>query len=96
MLFRSDEPGIYIEGKYGIRTENELVCRKGTENQYGQFMEFEILTLTPVDLDGILPEEMTEQERGWLNAYHQRVYEELAPYMSEEEQAWLRNCTRPI
>ena len=95
-MVTTDEPGIYIEGKYGIRTENELVCRKGTENQYGQFMEFEILTLTPVDLDGILPEEMTEQERGWLNAYHQRVYEELAPYMSEEEQAWLRNCTRPI
>lgn len=62
-MVTTDEPGIYIEGKYGIRTENELVCRKGTENQYGQFMEFEILTLTPVDLDGILPEEMTEQER---------------------------------
>ena len=95
-MVTTDEPGIYIEGEYGIRTENELVCRNGTKNQYGQFMEFEILTLTPVDLDGILPEEMTEQERNWLNAYHRKVYEELSPYMSEEERTWLLECTREI
>ncbi len=95
-MVTTDEPGFYLEGKYGIRTENELVCKKGIQNVYGQFMEFEILTLTPVDLDGILPEEMTSQERDWLNAYHRQVYETLSPYMEEEERQWLRIYTRKI
>lgn len=95
-MVTTDEPGIYIEGSYGIRTENELVCRKGTENLYGQFMEFEILTLTPIDLDGILPQEMTGQEREWLNAYHEKVRVLLSPHMTEEEREWLQEYTRPI
>lgn len=95
-MVTTDEPGIYIEGKYGIRTENELVCKKGIQNVYGQFMEFEILTLTPIDLDGILPQEMTAQERKWLNAYHAMVYEKLSPCMEENEKKWLRHYTREI
>lgn len=95
-MVTTDEPGIYIEGKYGIRTENELVCVEREKNEYGQFMGFEVLTLTPIDLDGILPEEMTEEERGWLNGYHKRVYEELAPYLPEEERVWLKEYTREI
>ena len=95
-MVTTDEPGIYAEGAYGIRTEHELVCKEGVRNTYGQFMEFEILTLTPIDLDGLLPQEMTGQEREWLNAYHARVYEELAPFMEEEEREWLREYTRRI
>lgn len=95
-MVTTDEPGIYVEGSYGIRTENELVCRTCAENEYGTFLEFEILTLTPVDLDGLLPEEMSRQERDWLNAYHARVYEELAPHMEEEERVWLKAYTRAV
>ncbi len=92
----TDEPGVYIEGEYGIRIEQELLCVKGEKNKYGQFLEFEILTLTPIDLDGVLTEEMSETERGWLNQYHQRVYRELSPYLEEKERAWLREYTREI
>ncbi len=95
-MITTDEPGIYIEGKFGIRTENELLCIKGKQNEYGQFMEFENLTLVPVDLDGILPEEMTAAERRYLNDYHGRVYETLAPYLTEEELEWLKRYTRKI
>lgn len=95
-MVTSDEPGVYIEGAYGIRTENELLCVKGEHNAYGQFMEFETLTLTPIDLDGILPEEMTGTERERLNDYHEKVYYALAPHLEEEERKWLRTCTRRI
>lgn len=95
-MVTTDEPGVYMEGKYGIRIENELVCRKGEQSEYGRFMEFEVLTLTPIDLDAILPDEMTSVERQYLNAYHRRVYEKLSPYLKEEERAWLKVCTREI
>lgn len=92
----TDEPGIYIEGKYGIRLENELVCRKGVKNEYGQFMHFDTVTLAPIDLDAIDPEEMTKSEKIILNRYHQRVYEMIAPLLTKEESAWLKIYTREI
>lgn len=95
-MVTTDEPGIYIEGNYGIRTENELVCVEAEQNEYGQFMAFENLTLTPIDLDAVLPEEMSGEERAWLNAYHRRVYKELSPHLTEEEREWLREYTREI
>ncbi|MBS6397624.1 MAG: aminopeptidase P family protein [Clostridiales bacterium] len=95
-MVTTDEPGMYVAGRYGIRTENELVCVKGQENEYGQFLEFENLTLVPIDLDAILPQEMTEREREYLNAYHQSVYQILAPHMNKEEREWLRLATREI
>ena len=95
-MVTTDEPGIYVEGEYGIRTENELVCVKGTENEYGQFMEFEIVTLVPIDLDGIVPEEMTLTERKYLNDYHQKVYNTLSSYLSGEEREWLKVSTRGV
>ncbi len=58
-MITTDEPGVYIEGKYGIRTENELICVKDEKNEYGQFMRFENITYVPIDLDAILPEEMS-------------------------------------
>lgn len=95
-MVTTDEPGVYLEGQYGIRTENELLCVKGENGAYGQFMEFEILTLTPIDLDGILPQEMTGTEKAYLNDYHEKVYQALAPHLTEAEREWLRNATRRI
>ncbi len=95
-MITTDEPGIYLEGSYGIRTENEILCRKAEKNEYGQFMEFEIITYAPIDLDAILPEEMTAKERGLLNEYHKMVYEKLSPCLESEEREWLRRYTREI
>lgn len=92
----TDEPGIYLEGKYGIRLENELICRKGEKNEYGQFMHFQTVTMAPIDLDGIDPEEMTRSEREILNQYHQTVFETISPYLTEEEVIWLQSYTRAI
>lgn len=90
------EPGIYLEGEYGIRTENELICRKGVKNEYGQFMEFETITFAPIDLDGIEPSLLSEEEKAWLNSYHKEVYAKIAPYLNEAEKAWLKEYTRAI
>ncbi len=95
-MITTDEPGVYIEGKYGIRTENELICLEGEKNQYGQFMYFENITYAPIDLDAILPEEMTISDKKKLNDYHKMVYEKLAPYLTPEEQEWLKENTREI
>lgn len=95
-MITTDEPGVYLEGKYGIRTENELVCRKAEKNEYGQFMEFENITYAPIDLDGINPEQMSPREKQMLNDYHKKVYEVLSPYMTEEENEWLKKYTRAI
>lgn len=95
-MITTDEPGVYLEGKYGIRTENELVCHKSCKNEYGQFMEFENITYAPIDLDAIDPEQMTKREREYLNEYHAMVYKTLSPYMTEEENEWLKRYTRAI
>lgn len=95
-MVTSDEPGVYIEGQYGIRTENEIVCAADEKNEYGQFLRFEILTLTPVDLDAVLPQEMTARERDRLNDYHKKVYETLSSHLSEDERKWLKRYTRAV
>ena len=96
-MVTTDEPGIYIEGSHGIRIENELVCKKLEMNEYGQFMGFEAITCAPIDLDAVIPEQMTARQREWLNAYHAFVLEKLEPLMaSEDERAWLRHATRAI
>lgn len=95
-MITTDEPGVYLEGKYGIRTENELVCHKGEKNEYGQFMYFENITYAPIDLDAIDPEAMTKRERAMLNDYHAMVYRVLSPYMTAEENEWLKKYTRAI
>lgn len=95
-MITTDEPGIYLEGRHGIRIENELVCRKGEANEYGQFMYFEPLTFAPIDLDGIDAEEMTKTDKMRLNSYHKLVYDTISPYLTEEEAAWLKVYTREI
>ena len=87
------EPGVYEEGKFGIRIENELLCVNAFENEYGQFMKFETLTLVPFDRDLILKEMLTEHETELINKYHKRVYEVLSSDMSKEERAFLQEYT---
>ena len=92
----SDEPGIYVEGSHGIRLENEvLVCEK-MANDYGQFLGFETLTFIPFDLDAILPDVMTGEDKRRLNEYHRMVYEKTAAYLSDGEKEWLRQYTKEI
>ncbi len=92
----SDEPGLYMEGSHGIRTENLIVCRKAEKNAYGQFMEFEYLTFAPIDLDALDVSLMEKKDIEYLNEYHRQVYEKISPYLSEEERLWLKQVTREI
>lgn len=92
----TDEPGIYEDGKFGIRIENEFIVQKGVKNKYGQFMHFETITFAPIDLDGIDPEEMSKSEREWLNDYHAQVFEKIGPHLTDEEREWLKEYTRAI
>lgn len=92
----TDEPGIYEDGKFGIRIENEFIVKKGVQNKYGQFMHFETITFAPIDLDGIDPDAMNRDEREWLNAYHKEVYEKISPHLNHEEREWLKTYTRAI
>lgn len=92
----TDEPGIYIAGSHGIRTENELIVRKGEANEYGQFMYFETMTFVPIDLDAINPDIMSAEDKKMLNDYHKQVFEKISPYLNEEETEWLKKYTREI
>ena len=95
-MITSDEPGYYVENQYGIRHENLLVCKKAEKTSFGQFMCFEHLTMVPFDLDAVVPELMTVQERALLNNYHAQVYKKISPYLEEEEKEWLKEATREI
>ena len=95
-MVTSDEPGLYLEGKFGIRTENLMLCVKDVKNEFGQFMKFENLTWVPIDLDTIDVSLMEGRDRELLNAYHKGVFKKLSPYMTEEEKAWLTEATRAI
>ena len=93
-MITSDEPGVYLEGEFGIRLENLIVCLQDPE--YKDFLCFEPLTMVPFEREAILPERMTAKEIAWLDAYHQKVYEKIAPFLPEEERIWLRDITRPL
>ena len=95
-MITSDEPGYYLENEFGIRHENLILCKKAEKTSYGQFMCFEELTMVPFDLDGVDPSQMTERERGLLNDYHERVYQNIAPCLNKEEKEWLKAATRKI
>lgn len=92
----TDEPGLYIEGSHGIRLENELLVQKDVQNEYGQFMHFEVLTFVPFDLDAIDPALLREDEKAQLNAYHKQVFDTVSPYLTKEEATWLCKYTRAI
>ncbi|WP_411335559.1 aminopeptidase P family protein [Ruminococcus gauvreauii] len=92
----SDEPGLYLHGKYGIRLENLLACEEKEKSEYGQFMGFEILTMVPFDRKSIEPGLLGDSDRKLLNDYHRRVYETLAPHLDQREAAWLEEITGEI
>ena len=95
-MITSDEPGIYIEGQFGIRHENEVLAVNLDKNAYGQFMGFEPLTWVPFDVDGLDVDEMEPAEVAWLNAYHAKVYEKVSPYLNEQQRQWLAYACRPL
>ena len=95
-MLTSDEPGVYVEGKFGVRIENDLLCKEIRKTEYGCFYGFENLTLCPIDTRPVLTELLTEDEKAYLNAYHKRVYAELYPLLSTEEREWLQAATREI
>jgi Xaa-Pro aminopeptidase len=95
-MITSDEPGVYIEGSHGVRTENLMICKKAEKNEFGQFMEFEFLTMAPIDLEAIDKTLMTERDIQLLNDYHSQVYEKISPYLSKEEALWLKENTKAI
>lgn len=90
-MITTDEPGIYKEGKHGIRLENELLCVKDEENEYGQFLRFEAITLCPIDMDAVDFSMMNEDEINQLQTYHETVYKKVSPYLSTEEKSWLED-----
>lgn len=92
----TNEPGIYLEGKFGVRIENTLLIVPAETTPFGDFLKFETLTLAPIDTAPIVLEMLSTVEREWLNNYHRRVYESLSPYLEGNEKEWLRKATLPI
>lgn len=95
-MVTSDEPGIYIEDKYGIRTENLIAVERWKTTDFGQFFQFKTLTMFPYDKTLIDTSLLTQTETDWINDYHRQVYARLAPLLSEEEKNWLASKTSPI
>ncbi|MDR0796335.1 MAG: aminopeptidase P family protein [Tannerella sp.] len=92
----TNEPGIYRDHQYGVRTENMMLTTLAMTTSYGDFYNFETLTLCPIDTTPVIIEMMTNEEITWLNGYHQKVYDKLSPYLSEEEKDWLKHQTKAI
>ena len=92
----TDEPGIYVEGKFGVRIENTLLTVPYRQTAFGEFLQFETLTLCPIDTTAIDLQLLLDEEVEWLNDYHRMVYERLSPCLDTEEQAWLQEATRPL
>ncbi len=88
----TDEPGIYLAGKFGVRIENTLIITPYKETEFGKFLQFESLTLCPIDKTPIIKEMLLQEETDWLNAYHQRVFDTLSPHLDADEVAWLKEA----
>lgn len=95
-MFTTNEPGIYLDYKYGIRLENVLLTAPFTTNEYGRFLQFETITFAPFDLELVLVDKLTSIERKWLNDYHKEVYDKLQSNLTNEERVFLKECTREI
>ena len=95
-MVTTNEPGLYVEGSHGIRTENELVCRLDEKTEYGQFSSFETITVAPIDLDAIDLEYLERKDIKQLNEYHKMVFDKVSPYLTNEEVEWLREYTRAV
>ena len=92
----TDEPGIYLAGKFGVRIENTLLITPYKETEFGRFLQFEPLTLCPIDKSPIIADMLLPEELSWLNAYHQHVFDTLSPHLSPTESDWLRIVCAPL
>lgn len=92
----TDEPGIYLAGKFGVRIENTLLVIPYKETEFGKFLQFEPLTLCPIDKAPIMKELLLQEEIDWLDDYHQHVFEKLSPYLDFDEKEWLRRACEPL
>lgn len=92
----TDEPGIYVKDKHGIRIENVLVCKKMFDNEFGSFLGFDTLTVAPIDTTPVIKEMLDPKDIRWLNDYHKHVYTTLSPFLNEDEIQWLREATAKI
>ena len=92
----TDEPGLYLEGHFGVRTENTLLITPYKETEFGRFLQFEPLTLCPIDKTPIDVDMLTSEEREWLDQYHAMVEERLSPLLDEDERAWLHEACAPL
>lgn len=92
----TDEPGIYLENRFGVRIENTLLIVSAEQTELGRFLTFEPLTLCPIDTAPVMPELLSAEETAWLNAYHQQVYDVLSPHLTADESDWLREVCQPI
>ena len=92
----TDEPGLYLEGRFGVRIENTLLTVPYLTTEFGRFLQFEPLTLCPIDKAPIVAEMLSDEERGWLNRYHAMVEERLSPMLAPEEREWLHEACAPL
>ena len=92
----TDEPGIYLEGRFGVRIENVLLVQPYMETEFGRFLQFETLTLCPIDTTPVDVTLLTDNERTWLNDYHQMVFDRLSPHLDDSDRQWLYAATRPV
>ena len=92
----TDEPGLYLAGRFGVRTENTLLVTPYCETEFGRFLQFEPLTLCPIDTTPIVRDMMLDEEIEWLNQYHAQVYQTLSSHLDEEECEWLREATKAL
>lgn len=95
-MVTSNEPGLYKEGSHGIRIENLMLTIPSGEGMFGKYLKFETITLCPICTKGIIKELLAPEEINWLNAYHQNVYQQLSPHLTQEEQEWLKNACKNI
>ena len=92
----TDEPGIYVEGKFGVRIENTILITPYKTTDFGKFLQFETLTLCPIDLKPVIASLLSEEEKEWLNQYHLMVRRRLSPLLDEEHRLWLENATNEM
>lgn len=92
----TDEPGLYLEGRFGVRIENMLIAVPYMTTEHGSFLRFETLTLCPIDTAPVIAGMLTAEERAWLNAYHKTVYDKLSPLLDADSRSWLADATRPL
>ncbi len=95
-MITSDEPGVYLEGEFGIRTENMILCVPKSESEYGKFYGFDVLTMVPYDRDLIVTDMLTEEEIRLIDEYHKTVYDNISSYLDESERKWLADVTKPL